>query len=288
MLRKLRKKIATFLFPPKGRGAKWSKTLEAQREYRSLLEPRRASHPGLPMNSGYKVYSQADEDGIIDYILKKMNVIAPTFFECGCGEGIENNTHYLALKGGRGVWMDGSTNNIRDIEDALGGLRFEKRLLVTQGLLTVDTVTEHFEHACSFLDVEQLDVFSLDVDSLEFYVLKKLMSSRHRPRLIVVEYNAKFPPDLSIKQAETDEGWDTDDYMGASLACLNDVLSEDYLLVSCSAPGTNAFFVLREYADKFENYSIFDVYQPLALWLADIQPGHRPTLKYLRDMLAKA
>jgi hypothetical protein len=235
---------------------------------------------------GFKVYSQADEDGVIDHILKKAGISDPTFFECGCGDGIENNTHYLALRGGRGVWMDGDEGNILDIQEAIGGGIFEKKLWVRQGLMTPETVVDHLDQVCRFLDVQQIDVFSLDIDTLEFYLLERMIESQHRPKLVVVEYNAKFPPDFAITRANSNEGWENDDYMGASLACLVDLLGDDYVLVSCSAPGTNAFFVTRSLAHKFENYSIFDIYQPPAFWLADIQPGHRPTMKYLRDKLA--
>ena len=58
---------------------------------------------------GYKIYSQNDEDGIINSIFKDIGLDNKFFIEIGIGNGIENNTHNLLLQNWNGVWID--TNN---------------------------------------------------------------------------------------------------------------------------------------------------------------------------------
>ena len=93
-----------------------------RREIADLRAEVSAKTPGNPCAYGFKVYSQCDEDGIIEYILSKLGDLNRSFIEIGCGRGVENNTHYLLLKGYRGCWVDGSPENIAIIQNGLGGL----------------------------------------------------------------------------------------------------------------------------------------------------------------------
>ena len=51
---------------------------------------------------GFKVYSQNDEDGIIESIFNDIGIKNKIFCEIGIGNCIENNTHYLLLKDWKG------------------------------------------------------------------------------------------------------------------------------------------------------------------------------------------
>ncbi len=55
--------------------------------------------PENPAAYGFKVYSQADEDGVVDNITQRIGIDRGSFIEIGCGDGRENNSHYLLLKG---------------------------------------------------------------------------------------------------------------------------------------------------------------------------------------------
>ena len=55
------------------------------------------------MKDGYRVYSQNDEDGIIESIFSDIGINNKLFIEIGIGNGIENNTHYLLLKNWTGL-----------------------------------------------------------------------------------------------------------------------------------------------------------------------------------------
>ena len=96
--------------------------LELSRELERLQEATRSASPENPAGHGFKVYSQADEDGILETIFGRLGLSQGSFVEIGCGNGLENNTHYLLLKGWRGVWVDGDPGNIRAIRAAVPSL----------------------------------------------------------------------------------------------------------------------------------------------------------------------
>lgn len=94
--------------------------------------------------------------------------------------------------------------------------------------------------------VGELDVLSMDIDGNDYYVLGAIHSVA--PRVIVAEYNAKFPPDVRwVMERDEAHRWDSTDYFGASLKALEFLLAErDYLLVGCNLLRTNAFPVRKE------------------------------------------
>ena len=63
--------------------------------------------------------------------------------------------------------------------------------------------------------------------------------------MLVIEYNAKFPPPTKwVMQYNPQHRWDYTDYQGASLESLTELsCSKGYTLVGCGLAGVNAFFV---------------------------------------------
>lgn len=241
--------------------------------------------PEHPAMHGFKVFSQADEDGIIEYLLDLLpsSASTKTFIEVGCGDGIENNSHYLLLRGYRGVWVDGSPENIGRIHSQLG--RYDsRRLLISQSFIDLDNIKALTAEWLAFVGTSEPDFLSLDIDGNDAYVLLAMLELTN-PRIICVEYNAKFPPTLAISTSyDKHRIWSGDDYQGASLGYFCRILT-DYSLVACNLAGTNAFFVRNDLKHHYPQHSIEALYQPFRSELCLLQPGHRPSLKWLRDEL---
>jgi hypothetical protein len=194
--------------------------LELARELARLQSELRPTMPGNPAGHGFKVYSQADEDGIIEHICARLGIGPGVFAEIGCGDGRENNTHYLLLKGWRGAWVDGSAANIEAIRGAL------------------------LRPALDALG--PLDLLSVDVDGNDLPIAQAAVAA-FRPRVVIAEYNAKFPYPMNVAVSyDPQRCWQGDDYHGASLAAWIEGLGPDYGLVCCNLAGTNAFFVRRQ------------------------------------------
>ncbi|MBK7507798.1 MAG: hypothetical protein IPI16_06370 [Comamonadaceae bacterium] len=92
-----------------------------QTQLASLQEAVRERTPDNPAADGFKAYSQADEDGIIEVIMERLGICEGRFLDIGTGDGRENNTHYLLLKGWRGAWIDGDQVSIDRARASLGG-----------------------------------------------------------------------------------------------------------------------------------------------------------------------
>ena len=240
--------------------------------------------PDNPAAKGWKVFSQNDEDGILQECLRRLSP-AKTFMEFCCGDGLEKNTHFLLLQGFRGVWLDGSQNNIEHIRTGLGGLKFNN-LWVRQDFLTLDNISDLLRSSLEFLGLDDLDVFSLDVDGNDIYFAEYIQEMVH-PKILIVEYNGKFPPPLSLSiEYNPEHTWQRDDFHGASLQKFVDVLDR-YMLVACNVVGVNAFFVRKDVASGFTEYPVELVYQPPRLGLTGYPVYHAASFKWLKQILGR-
>lgn len=260
---------------------------DIQSEISRLKAEIRAETPDNPVLSGYKVFSQVDEDGIINALIGRLppERLSRTAIEIGCGNGLENNTHFLLLNGFHACWLDGAPENIAFIRRELGVSGDRKgRFMVRENFVTRDNIAGLIREFCEFLGTSEPDIFSLDIDGNDLYVLEAALSA-FSPKIICVEYNSKFPPpsSQSIKYNPTHQ-WQNDDYHGASLQAFCDLLS-GYVLICCNISGANAFFVKTEFSALFPSYPPSALFQPFRSQLRLLSSGHSPSLKWLRDAL---
>ena len=258
----------------------------ATEEYERLKHDISQRTPDNPCLKGFKVFSQNEEDGIIEEILARVSRQSPPnrrCFEIGCGNGLENNTYYLLLKGYQGCWIDADEKNIDFIRAQLGGLDFPA-LRVRQRFVDLSNIESIVSEMVTFLGTREPDLFSLDIDGNDRWVLEKALL-RFEPKVVCLEYNAKFPPPLAISIAyNANHRWAGDDYCGASLQAFCECLG-GYRLVSCDLSGVNAFFVRRDLATGFSDLGVQALYQPFRERLTVPTVGHPPSLKWLRDQL---
>lgn len=255
--------------------------LELCRELARLQSEVRTATPDNPAAKGFKVYSQADEDGIIEEIARRAGVERGSFIEIGCGNGRENNTHYLLLKGWRGIWVDGDTENIAAIRAALP---LEGRLRAVQMMVNRDNVVDVPSAAGNPL-FGDLDLLSVDIDGNDLAVAETAASA-WAPKILVGEYNAKFPWPLCTEVVyDVEHRWGMNDYHGASLAAWVNRLQPAYQLVCCNLAGTNAFFIRRDLAENFQLYTSAQLFQQSRFYLTALRSGHSPSLSFLRNVL---
>jgi hypothetical protein len=257
-----------------------------RKELQDLQAEIEAATPGNPAARGFKAYAQTDEDGIIQDILARIDGHSRTFIEIGCGRGEENNTHYLAVQGYSGCWIDGNPANIAYINERLGGLTFDS-LQVIQSFITLENAAAVLKQCTDFLGVQDVAFFSLDIDGNDLHIAK-LMLQHIKPLVVCVEYNPLFPPPVAITvEYDPEFNFKGDDYHSASLQAFCDAMPE-YRLVACNLSGANAFFVREDKAGKFGGYSPAQLHQPFRGYLIGQQSTHKPTLKWLRDRLSGA
>jgi hypothetical protein len=219
--------------------------LQAQQLLETLRADPAYADPKRLERAGWKAYSQNDEDGIIAEIFRRIGVKHRSFVEFGAGDGLENNTAYLLAQGWRGLWMDGSEDNARIIRHGFAPL-------IERGLL---------QFKCEFITREnvdgliasaglgpEIDLLSIDLDGNDLHLWEAINCVN--PRVVAVEYNAKFRPPVAWTVAySATHMWQGDDYMGASLSAFEKLArARGYRLAGCNLAGVNAFFVREDLA----------------------------------------
>ena len=235
-----------------------------------------------PLNKcGAKYFSQNDEDGITSEIVRRLGFKTGVFAEFGVGDGSENNTLILLANGWKGFWSGGE------------GLCFNHttnpdRFAFFQRWINRQNIVDIYENGLKVIGEKSVDILSFDLDGNDYYLIEKILSANISPKLLIVEYNSKFPAPIKWKIAYDEKHvWVFDDYFGASLAEYSDMLSRfGYTLICCNLTGSNAFFIKNEFMNLFPDVpkdmtSIF--YEPLLYTLHAY--GFRPSPKTIEMMI---
>ena len=144
-----------------------------------------------------------------------------------------------------GGWVEGSGRKAQAARKMFAAEIAAKRLAIESAFLTAANVDEVLERVAP---AKEIDLLSIDLDGNDYYLLEAIRSVQ--PRVIVAEYNAKFPADVTwVMEYNEAHRWDSTDYFGASLKAFETLLAgRGYSLVGCNIVGTNAFFVRTELA----------------------------------------
>jgi hypothetical protein len=217
---------------------------EARRQLRRLRADRerwavRDAEPGSWASFEGRRFSQNGEDGLIAALVDRIGAPGRWFVEIGAADGGENCTRALAEDGWSGIWFEGDPSRA-----ALARSLGLDRVRVVEAMV-------HRGNATELLDAHQVpvepDVVVVDIDGDDRGVLAAVLEHR-RPRVLVVEYNAAYPPPAAWALPErAATGWDGTDRFGASLQALVDTARE-HELVLCDRAGVNALFVRKDLA----------------------------------------
>ena len=252
----------------------------------SLRKELEGKLPGAPVLYGRKAYSNGEDDGIITEIFRRIKPDNKLFIEIGCGDGLENNTHFLLLCGWKGLWLDGDSNNTNRLISAVGADCF-KNLLIKNAFVTLNNTNSLIEEATNYFGQKEIDFFSIDIDGNDRHIVERVLQAGWFPKVFCVEYNAKlFPPCAQEVAYNEQHTWAQDDYMGVSLQSWVNLLSSyQYTLITCDISGVNAYFVRKEFTHLFPSYSMEQLYMPPRYYLNEKRAGHRSSLKFLKQIL---
>jgi hypothetical protein len=226
---------------------------------------------------GQKIYSQHEEDGMLREIFNRIGSTNKTFVEFGAGNGLENNTVALLHDGWSGLWIDGSESNIAAIKKNLN----HPKLAVEKAFITKENINTLIS---THIKTKEIDLLSVDIDGNDLHIIEAITCVD--ARVIVVEYNAKFPPPIRFC-VDYDPKYirpGISDCFGVSLQSLDDYLSTvGYVLVGCCLMGTNAFFVKKDCAKSLfqKPYTTKFHYEPPRLYLDGQQNFHHSSFKTL-------
>jgi hypothetical protein len=254
----------------------WRYQAEATSLLERILAQPRYNDPLRLERFGLKVYSQNDEDGILAEIFRRIGTANTGFLEFGVENGLENNTLCLLEQGWSGAWLEGSRDCVSAIETGFRRKIDAGRLCVRQAVVDRDNINDLVRALALPHD---LDLLSIDVDGNDYHIWEALTAIE--PRVVVIEYNAKFPPPMRwVMGYDPAHRWDGTDQIGASLETMADLgWRKGYRLVGCNITGSNAFFVKAALAERrfAEPADAATLYQPARYFLTPaFFSGHPP------------
>jgi hypothetical protein len=220
------------------------------RDFRALL--RKKEPPVWPIQTAgtpslsayeYSLYSQNGEDGIIRYLFSEIGFQSRKFLEFGFGVTENNSLRLIMKEHFGGVYLDGNLTTVRRF-NRLAQWLGHPEAQAHRGFLDLDNLKSIIQSTGLPHDI---DFLSIDVDGNDYWFWKQI--DFLNPRVVVIEYNASFGPDLKVS-VPYDPSFDRHQkhpsgfYHGASFEALKDLgQQKGYRLVGCNSGGLNAFFV---------------------------------------------
>jgi hypothetical protein len=199
--------------------------------------------PVRPSTWEFTGFSQNGEDGITDYLCGRLLRPNRYFIEIGASNGLENNTTWLAMaRRYAGLMIDGDPSKVAECAQTFGTLNYS---LEFASVMVHRDSGEQIERLALFRNP---DVFSLDIDSLDYYVAAALLERGFRPKIFIVEYNSAFGPERSVtipyqEPFNRHRAHPSGYYYGVSVMGLRHLFEgHGYRFITVEQNGVNAFF----------------------------------------------
>ena len=218
----------------------------------------------LPPNTdfrkvGFKVFSQFDEDGIIQYLVNKLPIANKTFVEFGVENYEESNTRFLLLNDHwQGMVLEARAADIQYIQEDKIYWQYDLQAKCTW--ITRENINALLRDAGFGEDV---GILSIDIDGNDYWIWEAIQSVK--PFIVVIEYNSLFglqPIAVPYKEDfNRADGHYSNLYYGASLGALQHLAEKKgYLLIGSNVWGHNAFFVRADIAGEFRSVPLAEAY----------------------------
>lgn len=190
----------------------------------------------------FQVFSQFGDDGIIQWLVNKLQIPNKTFIEFGVENYREANTRFLLINNyWSGLIIDGSKNNIDSIKGEQIYTFYD--LQAENSFITKSNINDLIETARFKKDI---GILSIDIDGNDYWVWKEIINVN--PVIVICEYNGLFGFEHTYTIEYKDDfvrGVNCPfNFYGASLSSLCDIgKSKGYGFVGCNSAGNNAYFI---------------------------------------------
>ncbi len=194
----------------------------------------------------FKIFSQWGEDGIIQYLVRNLEIENKTFIEFGIEDFFESNCRFLMMKDfWSGFVIDGSDRNIAKLHSSYYFFQYE--LATCCSFITKENINDLL--AKSKFD-KNVGIISVDIDGVDYHIFEAM--AEWRPAIYIFEYNSNFgktapiavPYDPAFVRQEKHY---SNQYWGASLAAFDHLAKQrGYSIVGVNGAGSNAFYVRND------------------------------------------
>lgn len=194
----------------------------------------------------FQIFSQFGDDGIIQWLISKLDLTQKNFVEFGVEDYRESNTRFLLMNNNWvGYIIDGSDDNINLIRESEYYWKYElhtRAAFVTRE--NINTLMSDFGLA------GDIGLLHIDIDGNDYWVWKSLEVVS--PEILILEYNSVFGAERAVTIPYNADFQRTDShysnlYFGASLKALCELSNnKGYAFVGCNSAGNNAYFVRKD------------------------------------------
>jgi hypothetical protein len=186
------------------------------------------------------VHSQCGEDGILEHLLKALELPTGYFVEFGAWDGRHlSNCAALADRGYSGCFIEGEKDRHGDLVRGYAArpdIACVNAFVRSRGADGLDAILDRAGAP------SEIVVLSIDIDGTDYHVWAGFES--RRPAIVVVEYNPTIPAEILFAQAD-----DASVHHGCSLAALHKLgLEKGYVLAA--ATELNGIFVRSDLSQK--------------------------------------
>jgi hypothetical protein len=194
--------------------------------------------------TGFRVFSQFEEDGILLYIFAALGIAHKTFIDIGAGDGINSNCANFAVNfGWRGLFIDGNPTNIErgkayyssNQDTSLYPPTFVKAIVQRENIN--DIIKNNGFSG-------EVDLVSIDIDGNDYWIWDALEVIE--PRVIIIETHIEFGMNSIVVPYDKDYSYPGKhpDYHGASPVAMEKLArKKGYRLVGANRYGFNTIYV---------------------------------------------
>jgi len=203
-------------------------------------------------NTGFRVFSQFEEDGILLFILSVIGMRNKTFIEIGSDDGINSNCANLVLNFGyHGLFLDGNPKSIKR------GKRFYSKYphpwMYQPTFKCAKVKAENINELVEEAGLKgEIDLLSIDIDGNDYWIWNALETVS--PNIVIIETHIEFGMRDIVVPYDPNYFYPGKHpvYHGASpIAMVKLAKKKGYRLVGANQLGFNFIFVKNELAGEY-------------------------------------
>ncbi|RYE39688.1 MAG: hypothetical protein EOP48_25460 [Sphingobacteriales bacterium] len=204
----------------------------------------------------FKVFSQFGDDGIIQFLVNRVQPVNKIFIEFGVENYDESNTKFLLINNNwKGLVLDGGEDNVRYIknqqyfwrQDLKAGAHFITKENINQ-LISQNGIQG------------PIGILHIDLDGNDYWILETI--NVVTADILILEYNSVYGSGKAWTVPYQADFYRTKAhysnlYWGASLKALyNLATAKGYAFVGCNEAGNNAFFIRKEIVESKQLHNL--------------------------------
>lgn len=201
----------------------------------------------------FQVFSQRGEDGIIQYLINKIDIPNKVFVEFGVETYTESNTRFLLMNNNwSGLVIDGSKKNIDFIKNDFIYWKYD--ITAIESFITKDNINNLINN---YTKIEDIGLLSVDIDGNDYWVWEAIETIK--PRVVICEYNSVFGSKKKVTVPYKENFVRSKEhyselYFGASLEAFCHLAEKKgYDFIGTTSAGVNAYFVRKDLSVPFKN-----------------------------------